>query len=127
LEETEVVKEYPDVFPEELTTLAPSRDVEFTFDLVSEAELVSRTSYRMAPPELKELKEQLEKLMSQGYIQPSALPWGAPVLFVKKNDGTIRICFDYRGLNYLTMKNKYSLPLVDDLFYQLQGSQCSKN
>jgi hypothetical protein len=122
VENTTVVKDYPEVFSAELTTLPSSREVEFTIDLVLGAEPVSRTPYRMAPTELKELKQQLEELLRQGYIKPSVSPWGAPVLCVKKKDGTLRLYIDYRGLNTLTIKNKYPLPLIDELFDQLQGS-----
>ncbi|KAF5448040.1 hypothetical protein F2P56_033545 [Juglans regia] len=77
----------------------------------------------MAPVELKELKEQLQELLEKGYIRPSVSPWGAPVLFVKKKDGSMRLCIDYRELNRVTIKNKYPLPRIDDLFDQLQGAQ----
>ena len=77
----------------------------------------------MAPAELKELKEQLQELLDKGFIRPSTSPWGVPVLFVKKKDGTLRLCIDYRELNKVTIKNKYSLPRIDDLFDQLQGAQ----
>ena len=76
----------------------------------------------MAPAELKELKEQLQELLDQGFIQPSVSPWGAPVLFVKKKDGTLRMCIDFRGLNQITVKNKYPLSLIEELFEQLQGA-----
>ena len=75
----------------------------------------------MAPTELRELKDQLQELLSKGFIRPSASPWGAPVLFVKKKDGSFRMCIDYRYLNKVTVKNKYPLPRIDDLFDQLQG------
>ena len=119
LSKVSVVNEFEDVFPTELTNLPPKREVEFSIDLVSGAEPISRTSYRMSPIELK---EQLQTLLDQGYIRPSTSPWGAPVLFVKKKDGTLRMCIDYRGLNNLTIKNKYLLPLIDELFDQLQGA-----
>ena len=77
----------------------------------------------MAPLELQELKKQLQELLDKGYIRPSVSPWGAPVLFVRKKDGTLRLCIDYRKLNQVTVKNKYPLPRVDDLFDQLQGAQ----
>ena len=76
----------------------------------------------MAPIDLKELKDQLQDLLSKGFILPSVSPWGAPVLFVKKKDGTMRMCIDYRQLNKVTVKNKYPLPRIDDLFDQLQGA-----
>ena len=79
--------------------------------------------FRLAPAELKELKEQLQELLDKGFIRPSTSPWGAPVLFVKKKDGTLRLCIDYKELNKVTVKNKYPLPRIDDLFDQLQGAQ----
>nr|GFA84802.1 putative reverse transcriptase domain-containing protein [Tanacetum cinerariifolium] len=81
-----------------------------------------RAPYRLAPPEMKELSEQLKELSDKGFIRPSSSPWGAPVLFVKKKDGSFRMCIDYRELNKLTVKNRYPLPRIDDLFDQLQGS-----
>lgn len=123
LGEVPVVKDYPDVFPEELVSLPPKREVEFVIELIPGATPVSRTPYRLAPAELKELKEQLEDLLVRNFIRPSSSPWGAPVLFVKKKDGTLRLCIDYRGLNRLTIKNKYPLPLIDELFDQLQGAR----
>jgi hypothetical protein len=85
--------------------------------------LVSKTPYRMSTPELKELQMQLEELLKKGYIRPSVSPWGAPVLFVKKKDGTLRLCIDFRQLNKVTVKNKYPLPRIDDLFDQLRGTK----
>jgi hypothetical protein len=118
------VKEFPDIFPTELTSKPLPRDVEFTVDLVSGVEPLSRTLYRMAPVKLKELKEQLEEQLQQGYIRPSVSPCEVPVLFVKKKDRTLRLCINYRGQNNLRIKNKYPLPLIDELFDQLQGSCC---
>ncbi|GJT49440.1 putative reverse transcriptase domain-containing protein [Tanacetum coccineum] len=100
----------------------PTRQVEFRIDLVPGATLVARAPYRLAPSEMKELAEQLQELTDKGFIRPSSLPWGAPVLFVKKKDGSFRMCIDYRELNKLTVKNRYPLPRIDDLFDQLQGS-----
>ena len=91
--------------------------------MVSDIAPISMPPYRMAPAELKELKEQLQELLDKGFIRPSTSPWGAPVLFVKKNDGTLRLCIDYRELNKVTIKNKYPLPRIDDLFDQLQDAQ----
>ena len=83
---------------------------------------MSRAPYRMAPMELKELKSQLQELLDKGFIRPSVSPWGAPVLFVKKKDGTLRMCIDYRQINKVTVKNKYPLPRIEDLFDQLKGA-----
>ena len=116
------VSDFPDVFLEELPGLPPQREIEFAIDLVPGATPASVTPYRMAPLELKELKLQLQELLDKGFIRPSVSPWGAPVLFVKKKDGTLRLCVDYRQLNKLTVKNKYPLPRIDDLFDQLKGA-----
>ena len=116
------VCDYPDVFPEQLPGLPPRREVEFTIDVYPGAAPVSIAPYRMAPTELKELKIQLQELLDKGFIRPSVSPWGAPVLFVKKKDGSFRLCIDYRQLNKLTIKNKYPLPRIDDLFDQLKGA-----
>ncbi|KAD2394125.1 hypothetical protein E3N88_41102 [Mikania micrantha] len=119
-----VVCEFLDVFPEKLPGVPPDREVEFTIDLIPGVEPISKAPYRMAPMELKELKEQLEELLDLGFIRPSVSPWGAPVLFVKKKDGTMRLCIDYRELNKITIRNRYPLPRIDDLFDQLQGAKC---
>ena len=116
------VSDFPDVFPEELLGLPPHREIEFAIDVVPGATPASITPYKMAPLELKELKLQLQELLEKGFIRPSVSPWGAPVLFVKKKDGTLRLCIDYRQLNKLTVKNKYQLPRIDDLFDQLKGA-----
>ncbi|GJS27435.1 putative reverse transcriptase domain-containing protein [Tanacetum coccineum] len=107
---------------EDLSGLPPTRQVEFQIDLVPGAAPVARAPYRLAPSEMKELSEQLKELSDKGFIRPSSSPWGAPVLFVKKKDGSFRMCIDYRELNKLTVKNHYPLPRIDDLFDQLQGS-----
>ncbi|KAL0557201.1 hypothetical protein IC582_005719 [Cucumis melo] len=117
-----VVRDYPDVFPEELPGLPPHREVEFAIELEPGTVPISRAFYRMAPAELKELKVQLQELLDKGFIRPSVSPWGAPVLFVKKKDGSMRLCIDYRELNKVTVKNRYPLPRIDDLFDQLQGA-----
>jgi hypothetical protein len=114
--------EYRDVFPEEVSGLPPRRDIDFSIELAPGAVPVSRTPYRMSTPELVELKFQLREMMDKGYIRPSMSPWGAPVLFVKKKDGTLRLCIDYRQLNKVTIKNKYPLPRIDDMFDQLGGA-----
>ncbi|KAL0543870.1 hypothetical protein IC582_018975 [Cucumis melo] len=117
-----VVRDYPDVFPEELPGLPPHREVEFAIEFEPGTVPISRAPYRMAPAELKELKVQLQELLDKGFIRPSVSPWGAPVLFVKKKDGSMRLCIDYRELNKVTVKNRYPLPRIDDLFDQLQGA-----
>ncbi|GJU44221.1 putative reverse transcriptase domain-containing protein [Tanacetum coccineum] len=99
-----------------------TRQVEFQIDLIPGAAPVTRSPYRLAPSEMKDLSEQLKELSNKGFIRPSSSPWGAPVLFVKKKDGSFRMCIDYRELNKLTVKNHYPLPRIDDLFDQLQGS-----
>ncbi|KAI3754881.1 hypothetical protein L1987_54673 [Smallanthus sonchifolius] len=122
LEDIPIVRDYPEVFPEDLPGLPPSRQVEFRIDLVPGAAPVARSPYRLAPSEMRELSSQLQELLDKGFIRSSFSPWGAPVLFVKKKDGTFRMCIDYRELNKLTIKNRYPLPRIDDLFDQLQGS-----
>ncbi|KAA0032794.1 ty3-gypsy retrotransposon protein [Cucumis melo var. makuwa] len=117
-----VVRDYSDVFPEELPGLPPHREIEFAIELEPGTVPISRAPYRMAPAELKELKVQLQELLDKGFIRPSVSPWGAPVLFVKKKDGSMRLCIDYRELNKVTVKNRYPLPRIDDLFDQLQGA-----
>ncbi|GJV46892.1 putative reverse transcriptase domain-containing protein [Tanacetum coccineum] len=110
------------VFPEELPGLPPPRQVEFRIDLIPGAAPVARAPYRLAPSEMKELSKQLQELSEKGFIRPSSSPWGALVLFVKKKDGSFRMCIDFQELNKLTTKNRYPLPRIDDLFDQLQGS-----
>ncbi|GJT80917.1 putative reverse transcriptase domain-containing protein [Tanacetum coccineum] len=117
-----IVQDFPEVFPEDLSGLPPTRQVEFQFDLVPGVASIARAPYRLAPSERKELSEQLKELSDKGFIRPSSSPWGAPVLFVNKKDGSFRMCIDYRELNKLTVKNRYPLPRIDDLFDQLQGS-----
>ncbi|GJV87550.1 putative reverse transcriptase domain-containing protein, partial [Tanacetum coccineum] len=117
-----IVRDFPEVFPEDLSGLPPTRQVEFQIDLIPGAAPVARAPYRLAPFEMKELSEQLKEVSDKGFIKPSSSPWGAPVLFVKKKDGSFRMCIDYRELNKLTVKNHYPLPRIDDLFDQLQGS-----
>ncbi|GKB76340.1 reverse transcriptase domain-containing protein [Tanacetum coccineum] len=122
MEDVPVIRDFPEVFPEELPGLPPPRQVEFRIDLVPGAAPVARAPYRLAPSEMRELSVQLQELLEKGFIRPSSSPWGAPVLFVKKKDGSFRMCIDYRELNKLTVKNRYPLPRIDDLFDQLQGS-----
>ena len=123
LEDIPIVKEFPDVFPDDISGLPPDREVEFTIDLIPRTEPISIPPYRMSPAELRELKAQLEELLSKGFIRPSISPWGAPVLFVKKKDGSLRLCIDYRQMNRVTIHNQYPLPRIDELFDQLQGSR----
>ena len=122
LQDTPIVCNYPDVFPKELLGLPPHTEIEFAIDIVLGATPASITPYRMALMELKELKLHLQELLEKGFIRPSVSPWGATMLFVKKKDGTLRLCVDYRQLNKMTMKNKYLLPKIDDLFDQLKGA-----
>nr|GEY54263.1 putative reverse transcriptase domain-containing protein [Tanacetum cinerariifolium] len=119
LENIPVVKEFPDVFPEELPGLPLVCQVEFQIDLIPKAAPVARAPYRLAPSKMQELSNQLQELANRGFIRPSTSPWGAPVLFVKKKDGSFRMCIDYRELNKLIVKNRYPLPRIDDLFDQL--------
>nr|GFB67719.1 putative reverse transcriptase domain-containing protein [Tanacetum cinerariifolium] len=119
LENVPIVWDFPEVFPEDLPGLPPTRQVVFQIDLILGAALVAREPYRLAPSKMKELSEQLKELSDKGFIRPSSSPWGAPVLFVKKRDGSFRMCIDYRELNKLTVKNRYPLPRIDDLFDQL--------
>ncbi|GJQ89369.1 hypothetical protein Tco_0000508 [Tanacetum coccineum] len=116
------IRDFPEVFPEDLSGLPPTRQVEFQIDLIPGAAPVARAPYRLAPSEMKELSEQLKELSDKGFIRPSSSPWGAPVLFVKKRMDCSGWCIDYRELNKLTVKNRYPLPRIDDLFDQLQGS-----
>lgn len=117
-----ILSEFADVFPAELPGLPPIRDFDFTIPLKPSTEPISKTSYRMTVPELHELGIQLKELIDQGLIRPSISPWGAPVIFVKKKDGTLRLCIDYRELNKATIKNRYPMPRIDDLFDQLRGA-----
>nr|GEY52399.1 putative reverse transcriptase domain-containing protein [Tanacetum cinerariifolium] len=122
LKDVPIIQGFPEVFLEDFPGLSTARPVEFQIDLIPGAALVSRAPYRLAPSKMKELSEQLQELSNKGFIRPSSSPWGAPVLFVKKKDGSFRMCIDYRELNKLTVKNRYPLPRIDDLFDQLQGS-----
>ncbi|GKF28674.1 putative reverse transcriptase domain-containing protein [Tanacetum coccineum] len=117
-----IVQDFLEVFSEDLSGIPPTRQVEFQIDLIPGAAPVARAPYRLAPSEMKELSGQLKELSDKGFIRPSSSPWGASVLFVKKKDGSFQMCIDYQELNKLTMKNRYPLPKIDDLFDQLQGS-----
>ncbi|GJS05805.1 putative reverse transcriptase domain-containing protein [Tanacetum coccineum] len=114
LQDVPVIRNFPEVFPDDLPGLPPPRQVEFRIELVPGAAPVARAPYRLAPSELKELSDQLKELLEKGFIRPSSSPWGAPVLFVKKKDGSFHMCIDYRELNKLTVKNRYPLPRIDD-------------
>ena len=118
-----IVREFSDVFSNDLPGLPLDCEIEFSIDLLPRTAPISKALYRMAPTELKELKEQLVELLDKRFIHPSASPWGALVLFVKKKDGSMRLCINYHELNRVTIKNKYPLPHIDDLFNQLQGAQ----
>jgi hypothetical protein len=117
--EVPMVSEFPDVFLEELPGMPPGRDIEFLIELKPGTTPIYKTPYRMATLELAELKEHIRELLEKGFICPSSSPWGAPVIFVLKKDGTQRLCMDYHALNVVTVKNKYLLPRIDDLFDQL--------
>ncbi|GJX94805.1 putative reverse transcriptase domain-containing protein [Tanacetum coccineum] len=123
LDDIRVVRDFPEVFPDDLSGLPPVREIEFRIDLIPGASPVVKSPYRLAPSEMLELSNQLKELQEKGFIRPSHSPWGAPVLFVKKKDGAMRMCIDYRELNKLTIKNRYPLPRIDDLFDQLQEVQ----
>jgi hypothetical protein len=118
-----VVREFRDVFPEELPRLPPVREIEVSIETIPGVSPIAQSPYRMTPMKLAELKVQLQKLLDKGFIQPSNSPWEAPVLFVKKKDGTLCLCIDYRQLNKVTVKNRYPLSQIDDLFDQLKGAR----
>jgi hypothetical protein len=122
LNEIGIAREYPDVFPEDLPGMSPDCDIEFIIELLPGTPPNSKRPYRMPVNELVELKKQIAELQSKGFIHPSSSPWGAPVLFVEKKDGTQRMCVDYRSLNEVTIKNKYPLPRIEDLFDQMKGA-----
>ncbi|KAL7174049.1 hypothetical protein ACSBR2_033323 [Camellia fascicularis] len=111
-----IVKKFQDVFLDELPRELVDREIEFTIDIVPGTQPISKTPYRMSIAKMKELKEQLQDLLDKGFIRPSTSPWGVPVLFVKKKYGTLRLCIDFQELNKVTIKNKYPLPHIDDLF-----------
>jgi hypothetical protein len=120
--EVPVVNKFPDVFPKKLPGMPPDRDIEFVIELKPGTTPIYKTPFRMTTPKLAELKEHIRELLEKGFICPSSSPWGAPVIFVPKKDGTQRLCVNYRALNEVTIKNKYPLPRIDDLFDQLRGS-----
>jgi hypothetical protein len=120
--EVPVVNEFSDVFPEELLGMLPDRDIDFVIELKPGTAPIYKTPFRMTTPELAELKEHIRELLEKGFICPSSSPWGAPVIFVPKKDGTQRLCMDYHALNEVMVKNKYPLPRINDLFDQLRGA-----
>jgi hypothetical protein len=120
--EVSVVNEFSDVFPEELPGMPPDRDIEFVIELKPSTAPIYMTSFRMTTPELAELKEHIKELLEKGFIHPNSFPWGAPMIFVPKKDDTHRLCMDYCALNEVTVKNKYPLPRIDDMFDQLCGA-----
>jgi hypothetical protein len=122
MDEVPVMKEYPDVFPEELPGMPPDRDVEFIIDLLLGTGPIAKRPYKMDIEESKELKKQLKE-QDKGFIQQSSSSWGAPVLFVEKKDSSKRLVVDYCSLNEVTIKNKYPLPNINDLFDQLKGAK----
>jgi hypothetical protein len=122
LEEILVVQEYPDVFLEELSGMPPDRDIEFLIELLPGTPPIYKRPYRMPVHELVELKKQLAELQAKGFIHPSSSPWGAPVLSVEKKEGTQQMCVDYQSLNEATIKSKYPLPRIEDLFDQIKGA-----
>jgi hypothetical protein len=120
--EVPMVNEFPDVFPMELPGMPPDQDIEFVIELKHGNAPIYKTPFRMTTPELAELKEHIRELLEKRFIYPSSSPWGALVIFVPKKDGTQRLCVDYHALIEVTVKNKYPLPRIDDLFDQLQGA-----
>ncbi|GJX10732.1 hypothetical protein Tco_0200591 [Tanacetum coccineum] len=122
LKDVPIVRDFSEVFPEDLPGLPPTRQVEFKIDLVPGAAHVAQSLYRLAQPKMQELSDQLQELSDKGFIRPSSSPWVALVLFVKKKDRSSKMCIDYRKLNKLAVKNRYPLPRIDDLFDQQQGS-----
>lgn len=124
IEDVNVVNEFPDVFPDDLPGLPPDRPVEFRINLVPGAAPVAQAPYRLAPTEIKEMMNQIQQFLDKVFIRPSSSPWGAPVLFERKKDGSMHMCIDYRALNKLTVKNKYPLPRIHDLFDQIEGASC---
>jgi hypothetical protein len=115
IKDIRIVSEFPDVFPEELAGMPPERKVEFAIELIPGTAPISKRDYRVSGPELVELKKQIDELLEKGYIRPSTSPWAVPLLFVEK-DGIKRMCIDYKSLNEVTVKNKYPLPRIEDIF-----------
>jgi hypothetical protein len=127
LHEIRIVQDYPDVFLEELPGIPPNRDIEFIIELLLGTPPISKRPNRMHMNELVKLKKQIVELQAKGFIQPSSSLWGAPVLFVEKKNGTQRMCVDYRSFNEVTIKKKYPLPQIEDLFDQMKGSSIFSN
>jgi hypothetical protein len=123
LEDIHVVREFPDVFLDDLPGMPPERAIEFKIELQHGSAPIAKAPYKMSPVEMKELKIQLQGLLDKGYIHPSTSPWGCSALFMEKKDKELRLCVDYRPLNAVTIKNKYPLPCIDILFDQLAGTQ----
>ncbi|WVZ58282.1 hypothetical protein U9M48_008565 [Paspalum notatum var. saurae] len=122
LEGIRVVSEFPDVFPDSLLGMLPERNIEFSIELVPGTAPIYKKAYRTAGVKLLEVKKQIDKLLEKGFIRKSTSPWASPVLLTEKKDGSLRMCVDYRGLNAVTVKNKYPLPRIEDLFDQLKGA-----
>ncbi|GJS76477.1 putative reverse transcriptase domain-containing protein [Tanacetum coccineum] len=121
-EEIVMVRDFPEVFLDDLSGLPPVWEIEFRIELIPRATPIAKSPFRLAPSELEELFGKLKELQDKGFIRPSSSHWEAPMLFVKKKDGSFRMCIDYRELNKFTVKNRYPLPRIDDLFDQQQGS-----
>ena len=117
--ESQLYEEYKDIFADLPKELPPNRTHDHSIDLLPDSQPPSKSPYRMSLTELDELRKQLDKLLEAGFIQPSKSPYGAPVLFVKKKDNTMRLCIDYRMLNNVTIKNKYPLPRIDETAEQI--------
>jgi hypothetical protein len=122
LDTIKVVSEFPDVFSKDLPGMPPERKVKFAIELIPDTAPISKRTYKVSRPELVEIKKRIDELSEKGYIGPSTSPWVAPILFVERKDGTRRMCIDYRALNEVTIKNKYPLSRIEDLFDQLRGS-----
>ncbi|CAH1423569.1 unnamed protein product [Lactuca virosa] len=122
IDDVPIVRDYAYVFPEDMPGVPLERQVEFCIDLVPGAAPIAKTLYRLAPPEMQKLSTQLQEMLDMGFIRLSCSPWGAQIMFVKKKDGSHRMCIDYRELNKLTVKNRYLLPRIGNLFDQLQGA-----
>jgi hypothetical protein len=122
LDQYPILSEFQDVFPNELPRLPPERELDFTIDLKLGAKPISKTPYWMTALELCELQMQLKELLDLGLVRPSVSPWGTLVIFVKKKDGSLRLCIDYRDLNCAIVKNRYPVPRIDDLFDQMKGA-----